>query len=360
MRMRRGNRSRVLIIAAVATALGTVSAFAAPAGAAPATEPSPHWQPVSTGSTSHFRALSVVSRKVVWLGGYDGTVLRTVNGGKTWQNVSPAGASTLQFRDIQASSARHAVAMAAGTATDSRLYETDNGGKSWKLAYTNHNAAAFFDCMSFSNARQGLVLSDPVNGKFRILATSNGGHSWKVLPSAGMPTAASGEYGFAASGECLTTSGHDAWFGGGGATKAQIFHSGDGGYTWHVSVAPIVSSASAGVNGLAFRTADLGIAVGGDYAAPTAASHVAAVSDFHQPWSPAGGQPSGYRSGVTFVPHTLFTAVAVGLNGSDVSFDAGHHWTTFDGGSFDTVSCAHDGSCWASGDLGHVAQLRGL
>jgi hypothetical protein len=114
------------------------------------------------------------------------------------------------------------------------------------------------------------------------------------------------------------------------------------------------------VNGLAFRTANLGIAVGGDYAAPTAASHVAAVSDFHQPWSSARTQPSGYRSGVTFVPKTLFTAIAVGLNGSDVSYDAGHHWTTFDGASFDTVSCSHDGSCWASGDLGNVARLTGL
>jgi photosystem II stability/assembly factor-like uncharacterized protein len=214
--------------------------------------------------------------------------------------------------------------------------------------------------MSFSDANHGLVLSDPVNGKFRILFTRNGGRSWQVRPSAGMPAAATGAYGFAASGECLTTSGRDAWFGGGGAAKAQIFHSADGGTTWHVSTAPIISSASAGVNGLAFKTADLGIAVGGDYAAPTAATHVAAVSDFGQPWSSAARQPSGYRSGVAFVPHTLFTAVAVGLNGSDVSYDAGHHWTTFAHGSFDTVSCANDGACWASGDLGYVAVLRGL
>ena len=186
--------------------------------------------------------------------------------------MSPAGASTLQFRDIQASSAQHAVAMAAGATTDSRLYETSNGGKSWRLAYTNHNAAAFFDCMSFFNAHQGLVMSDPVNGKFRILATGDGGRSWKVLPSAGMPTAATGEYGFAASGECLTTSGHDAWFGGGGATKAQIFHSARRRLHLARFHRADRQQRQRGVNGLAFRTANLGIAVGGDYAAPTAAS----------------------------------------------------------------------------------------
>jgi len=58
------------------------------------------------------------------------------------------------------------------------------------------------------------------------------------------------------------------------------------------------------------------------------------------------------------VPHTLATVIAVGLTGSDVSFDAGLHWHTFDTGQFDTVSCAPDGSCWASGDLGRVAILQ--
>ena len=195
------------------------------ANAAPAAQRAlPSWHLVDTGSTSHFRALSAVSAKIAWVGGYDGVVLRTVDGGASWKDVSPAGASSLQFRDIQASDAWHAVAMAAGSGTDSRLYQTSNGGQSWKLAYTNHNAAAFFDCMSFYNADHGLVLSDPVNGKFRILSTRNGGRTWTVLPSAGMPQAGANEYGFAASGECLTTSGHDAWFGGGGAAVSRIFH----------------------------------------------------------------------------------------------------------------------------------------
>jgi hypothetical protein len=108
---------------------------------------------------------------------------------------------------------------------------------------------------------------------------------------------------------------------------------------------------------LAFR-GGLGIAVGGDYNAPTVATRVSAVSSPHRPWTPARTEPSGYRSGVTFVPHTPATALAVGLNGSDLSIDGGRHWQTFDTGQFDTVSCAADGSCWASGDLGRVAVLH--
>ena len=49
---------------------------------------------------------------------------------------------------------------------------------------------------------------------------------------------------------------------------------------------------------------------------------------------------------------------AVGLTGSDVSDAGGLTWHTFDTGQFGTVSCAPDGSCWASGDLGRAAILQ--
>jgi photosystem II stability/assembly factor-like uncharacterized protein len=316
------------------------------------------WKLVDTGAQAHFRGLAVVSRKVAWLGGYNGVVLRTVDGGQSWINASPAGASALQFRDIAAFSATRAVAMAAGTGTDSRLYVTADGGRSWSLAYQNTSPQAFFDCMAFFSPRHGLVLSDPVDGKFRILSTRDSGRHWTVLRTAGMPAALPGEAGFAASGECLTTVGHDAWFGSGGSTAARVFASRDGGLTWQAATTPIVTGPTAGVFALAFRTPVAGVAVGGDFTAPTAAANVAALSYLGRPWfSPPSG-PAGYRSGVTWVPHTPATIIAVGLTGSDVSHDGGQHWHTFDTGQFDTVSCAPDGSCWASGDLGRVAILQ--
>jgi photosystem II stability/assembly factor-like uncharacterized protein len=352
----------------VCTAVAVLSALVIPAagaatgpartGTSPAAWRQLSWRLVDTGTTDHFRGLSVVSRNVAWLGGYNGVVLRTVDGGRTWIDASPAGASALQFRDIEAFSATRAVAMAAGSGTDSRLYVTSDGGRTWSLAYQNTNPEAFFDCMAFFNPQHGLVLSDPVDGKFRILSTSDGGRSWTVLPNAGMPPALPGEAGFAASGECLTTVGHEAWFGSGGSTAARVFSSRDGGLTWRVATTPIVTGPTAGVFALAFRNPVAGVATGGDFANPTAATNVAALSFRRGPWfSPPSG-PAGYRSGVTWVPHARATVIAVGLTGSDVSFDGGLHWTTFDTGQFDTVSCSPDGSCWASGDLGRVAILQ--
>jgi photosystem II stability/assembly factor-like uncharacterized protein len=368
--------SRLRLVLSACAALVTVGALSAPmATAAPAAPAAPaaaaaaaaakagalpSWQLVDTGTTSHYRGLSVVTHRIVWLGGYNGTVLRTTNGGRSWANVSPAGADTLQFRDISAFDAKHAVAMAAGTATDSRLYSTSDGGRTWQLAYQNTDPAAFFDCMSFFDPQHGLVLSDPVGGKFRILSTSDGGASWTVLPSDGMPAALPGEAGFAASGECLTTDGQDAWFGGGGGA-ARVFHSSDGGLTWDVAETPVRSSPTAGIFGLAVSHPDghrVVLAVGGSFAQPTRGGRTTARSVDGGPWRRPKVEPHGYRSGVTFLPGHPDIAVAVGLNGSDITYDAGRTWTSFDTGQFDTVSCAPDGACWASGDLGRVAKLR--
>jgi photosystem II stability/assembly factor-like uncharacterized protein len=351
-------RNAIAAVIGIGSLVAATTTLATPAQAATSMHERPlSWTLLPTGSTSHFRGLSPVSREVAWISGYDGLVLRTVDGGRHWIDASPADASTLQFRDISAFDAQQAVALAAGSGTDSRLYQTADGGRSWKLAYENTDPAAFFDCMSFYDSRHGLVVSDPVDGKFRILSTRDGGRSWKVLPNAGMPPALTGEAGFAASGECLTTSGPDAWFASGGGSAARIFHSRDGGLSWSVKNSPLISSPSAGVFGLAFRGSSLGIAVGGDFSDPTAASKVSAVSYRNGPWLTPRTEPSGYRSGVTFVPRTSATALAVGLDGSDVSLDGGRDWRTFDTGQFDTVSCAGDGSCWASGDLGRVAVL---
>lgn len=350
-------RLRPLCAAVSALAASVVVlALAIPASSArPA--PALSWQLSDTGSTSHFRGLAAVSKKIAWVSGYDGVVLRTTDGGRSWSDVSVPGAESLQFRDITAFDARRAVVLAAGSGTDSRMYATSDGGATWQLAYENTDPAAFFDCMDFFDARHGLVMSDPVDGKFRILRTSDGGASWTVESPDGMPAAGANEFGFAASGECLTTQGHDAWFGSGGPDGSRIFHSHDGGRTWQVTDTPIVRGPSAGIFALAFANHHRGIAVGGDFAAPAADTDVAAVTDSGA-WSLATQQPHGYRSGVTFVRGATAMALSVGLSGSDVSYDSGAHWTQFDTGQFDTVACTKGGACWASGDLGRVAVLQ--
>ncbi|MET9313979.1 oxidoreductase [Kribbella sp. NPDC003505] len=322
------------------------------------------WELTPTGTTAQFRGLAAVSKDVAWVGGSGGTVLRTVDGGKHWQNVSPAGAEALQFRDVEAFDARRAVALTIGTGEDSRVYRTVDGGKTWTETFRNTDANAFYDCIAFNDDKHGLALSDPVDGKFRIAATSDGGKSWTVQPGGGMPAALPGEFAFAASGTCLVAGhGRTAWFASGGGDRPRVFRTVDGGRHWTVADSPMASGAAAGIFSLAFRNSLFGVAVGGDFLKPTEAVKAASVtSDGGRTWQlvPADKAPKGYRSGSHFVPWSPTTVLAVGPSGSDVSFDGGRSWKQFYDGSFDSVECAGHGinaGCWASGANGAVGRL---
>jgi photosystem II stability/assembly factor-like uncharacterized protein len=313
------------------------------------------WQDTPTGSAARLRGLSAINAKTVWASGSVGTVLRTVDRGKTWAQVGPPGTEALQFRDIEAFDRNHAVILSIGPGSDSRVYVTSDAGAHWQLTFLNQDPNAFYDCMTFFDRRRGLALSDPVDGRFRIIATDDGGHSWRVV-DADMPPALAGEFAFAASGQCITSFGNrDAWFGTGGAAEARVFHSSDRGRSWEVSSTPMHSSPAAGIFALAFRDHDHGLAVGGDLDTPEASPDALALtSDGGDSWNLVSDAPNQYRSGASWLNKR--TAIAVGPTGSDVSTNGGRNWTPFDTGSLDTVDCVHV-TCWASGANGRVAYL---
>ena len=389
--MSRTRRRTAALALASALALATLVTLSPAAAAAPGGHHAlPSWQLKPVATTNQFRGLDAVSRDVAWVGGTEGGIFRTVDGGDTWADVSPPGTTGLQFRDVEAFGRNRAVVLAAGSLEESRIYRTDDGGQTWTQTFTNTDPdpLLFYDCMAFSDPRHGLALSDPsAEGKFRIIATRDGGRSWQLRSNAGMPDAITGEFAFAASGTCLTTAGKgDFWFGTGGGAQARVFHSRDFGRTWTVVATPVLSAPAGGIFSLAFRDHRHGFAIGGDFTATGEAVDALAVTrDGGATWRlvPAEDAPAFYRSGSAFVQrpaghhshrwlrkhHWLGKheqgsvatriALAVGPKGSDISFDGGNSWTALDpeSGGFDAVECAGDGSCWASGPAGKVARL---
>lgn len=318
------------------------------------------WLAVASPTEVELRGLSVVSPRVVWASGMRGTVLRTIDGGQTWERDTVPGASSLDFRAIAATSRE--VAHALSIADSSRIYRTTDGGRTWSLQFVATRKGSFFDAIQFWDARHGIAMSDPVDGHFLIIATEDGGDTWHEMPASGMPLALKGEGGFAASGTCLVVSGDsDAWLVSGGAAVARLYHSTDRGRTWTVHDTPLrAGSPTMGIFSAAFRDARHGVIAGGDYQQPALRGrNFAATNDGGVTWTLAdsASSPLGYRSAVAFVPESSGRRlVAVGLTGTDVSRDGGRTWTPVDSVPYNSVGFAADGSGWAVGPKGRIAR----
>jgi photosystem II stability/assembly factor-like uncharacterized protein len=230
-----------------------VSSVAIAAAASPASSaPLPTWTLLPDPTDQRYRGLSAVSGTVVWLAGTNGTVLRTINAGQTWSSVFEL-APDIEFRDISAFSESAAVAMSIGNGNASRIYATSDGGETWTLGFQNEDELAFYDCIAFESRLVGLALSDPVDGKFRLIKTVDGGISWALVDPAGMPPALTGEFAFAASGTCLTSSpGGKYYAASGGVNPGRVFRSSYDGQSWNVTDTSVAGGEAAGVYSVVF------------------------------------------------------------------------------------------------------------
>jgi photosystem II stability/assembly factor-like uncharacterized protein len=314
------------------------------------------WQVQAVGTDADFRGLCVVSSQVVWVGGTKGTFVRTADGGKTWSVGTVPDAAKLDFRAVRAFGERTAYLLSAGAGADSRIYKTTDGGKTWDVQFTNAEPKGFFDALAFWDETHGIALSDPVDGRFRLVATADG-KTWKPLPEKGLPTALPNEGAFAASGTCLVARGaKDVWFVTGGAKTARVFRSSDRGESWTAAETPVAAGVeSAGIFSLAFRDADRGVIVGGDYRKPDAAGATGAVTtDGGKTWKRMD-KPLPFRSAVAWAGDRW---VAVGTSGSDYSLDGGATWKRLDGEKYNAVGFAPTGEGWAVGPKGRVAKFE--
>lgn len=320
----------------------------------------PTWTPQTSGVASRLRGVSAVSARVAWASGSNGTILRTADGGSTWQSLLIPGAEKLDFRDIDAISDQVAYVLSIGEGDNSRIFKTTDGGRTWTNQFTNTDPKAFFDAMAFWDADRGIAFSDSNDGKLVILRTENGGKAWTLVPAEGLPPALENEGAFAASGTNVATFGRDhVWIGTGAAAVSRLLRSTDGGRTWTAASTPLAAGPSAGIFSIAFRDAQHGIVVGGDYRKEGEAIDNAAVTtDGGRTWTKVTGL-SGFRSVVQYLPGTTSSLIAVGPQGADQSTDDGKTWTPLPGSiGLHTFSVARQGQVgWGAGEKGSVMKL---
>lgn len=312
-----------------------------------------HWRELPSGSTASLRGLAPIDRHVCWCTGSGGTVLRTVDGGASWQRLVVPGAESLDLRSVVAFSAD--VALVANAGAPARIFRTEDGGRTWRMVHEDTRPEIFLDALVSHDGVECWSVGDPIGGAFVLLHSGDGGRSWQ--PSAAPPHALAGEAAFAASGSCLCARGSSLWLvTGGGASRC--LRSSDGGRSFTSVRLPLRATAnSQGAFSVAFAERE-GVAVGGDYREPEDDTGTAAWSeDGGATWhAPATGAP-GYRSSVTFLPGTR-CCIAAGERSCSWSADGGRNWRPLPGPGCHAVAAASDGSVWAAGGRGRTARLE--
>jgi len=312
---------------------------------------------LDSGRKTSLRGLSVVDDNIVWASGSNGTVARSVDGGKTFEWLTVAGYEKRDFRDIEAFDANTAIIM--GIAEPAIILKTKDGGKSWYKVFEDSTKGMFLDAMDFSDSKYGIVIGDPINQKMFKAYTFDSGESWNqlFLP----PSLNEGEAMFASSGTNIKTV-HKSLYSKvvvTGGTKSNLIFIPVNPKLPNIYVPlPIVQGKeSTGANSIAVYKKRIFI-VGGDFAndRDTTQNSILSTNNgktFRQPRTP----PHGYRSCVEYI--TKDKLITCGTSGVDISNDGGMNWELISRQSFHVCQKAKKGNkVFLAGGNGKIAVLK--
>ena len=313
-------------------------------------------KPLNESAKTSLRGLSVVSDQVTWVSGSNGSIGKTVDGGKTWTWVKPKGYEKIDFRDIEAFDDKQAVIV--GIASPAYILKTTDGGETWTENYKNVDSAIFLDGVSFWDKNRGIIFGDPINDQLQLLKTVDAGKIWQDISANLKTSLAKGEASFAASGTTIKTlPGGKTWIATGG-TVSNIYFSPDYGQTWQVFKCPILQGEnSTGPFSIDFLNEKIGVNVGGNYVKDKEnANNILLTNDGGKTWQKPNTPVLGFRSGVTYL--NAKTLVATGTSGTDLSTDGGQNWKHISDKSFNAVQKAKKGKVIVlAGDKGAIYQL---
>jgi photosystem II stability/assembly factor-like uncharacterized protein len=316
---------------------------------------------IKSGVTASFRGLSVVDDGIAWLGGTNGTVGVSVNGGTQWKWHRVPGCEKCDFRSVFAFDQRSAVIANAGT--PAVILVTHDGGEHWKETFRLDDTNAFIDGITFTESGTGIAYGDPINSRLLVLSSTDRGESWTTLPADSCPEMHPGEASFAASGTCVHMFTNRHWIIATGGTVSAILETKNSGRSWKRISTPILQGKnSTGIFSFYAVSKKKWLIAGGDYKQDTLTTNNAfytrnAGKKWHRPKVP----PRGYRECISrATPDKKQSILTLGPRGIDISYNNGRNWHPYsDDRQLHVVKRARTGTTTiAAGGNGKIILIR--
>lgn len=208
-----------------------------------------NWNPIGvSGNNSTLKAISFSDTQHGWAVGGNGLIIRTVNGGKSWNILNFPEKIDLQAVHFINSEAGYVAGKDAqlDPITDevkgsTKVFLTKDGGETWQSSYRESRPLNVFQIHSSSNTTAFIVI-----GGNRLIRTDDQGHTWREIP---LPTKNIRSIS--------VLSNNIGWIVG---NKGTFLHSEDGGNTWNQIVQPDITDKS--WESVGFNSNGVGIAVG--------------------------------------------------------------------------------------------------
>lgn len=303
---------------------------------------------VCPNTDNAFRGLASLGDSAVWLSSNSGEVW-FFKLGFGWENRSPQGYDSIQWRDIEAFNDSSALILSAGS--PALVLRTEDYGLSWQETFRDNHPAIFYDAMDFWDSQRGVAFADAQNEYLGFMQTQDGGRNWKISDTLSALKVATQQGGFAASGTCIHSIGDSEWALVLGGPAALFIRNGP---SLLKRALPLDHGApSKGAFSLDFKSSDSIIAVGGDYRADSLCQQTIAISyNGGQNWiSPnfPSHLTQRYWSCVQWQKNQI---ILCSRFGTALSSDNGKSWQLFDRGFYAVQGI------WFSGPQGRLGRLE--
>lgn len=288
------------------------------------------------------RGMSVPSEKVIWASGSRGSVVKSVNGGESFEWMQVKGYETRDFRAIHAWDDKEVLIVAV--AAPAVILKTMDGGINWNKVYENTDTSMFLDAVKFKDDYSGTVIGDPINDTIFLLNTNDRGAHWnKVSSSFWKSKVKEGEAFFASSNSNIAYLNDEIVFISGGL-KSRLWMNG------LAMDLPIIQGAnSTGANSLSISPSlNHIVTAGGDFSKPnevnnnfvkldrfkipnTSYKH---LSETKYTWriNKKVNNLNGYKSSLIYLNNKWI--VACGTSGVELTKNRGKNWDKISNESF--------------------------
>jgi len=238
--------------------------------------PIPNWRLLTSGVDSSIVCIDIVDTLISYAGTKNGKVLKTTNGGDTWDVLFTNHGGDIT--SVLALSEQKAFII-VNSETSTQIKRTVSFGASWGTVYEDTSPGSHLNAIHMFDDDNGFAIGNPVGGQWMLLNTTDGGANWNSggsLPQNGSET------GFNNSMDWIGN--QMGWF---GTDNGRVYKTTDGGTTWQSSTTTFTNSTT-----VSFTDDQKGVASGD----ATDRTHDGGLT-----WTTAPDQIGGYVSAGTAV-----------------------------------------------------------